>query len=201
MKRMVLICVCTAFMVSCGTQKALMRQNVSLDETVSLQKREMDAMQGRIAAVENEMKAVVLDMRSREDRDSASVTFRMEEEYDAFARPDNPPLSRRVIEVRGVRTSSVATDSATAVAGSVMGSAATVETVRSTVADSTSVTDTAGVMETEGKASNGPGWWRGVLLCIGAGCCICVFMRVVISVFNMRSNGILTTIKKILNNG
>ena len=190
-----------AVMVSCGTQKALMRQRESLNEMTAAQMREMEQMQHRLAAIESEMKAVTLEMQSSRGRDSSAVTVRIEEEYDTFASPDNPPVSRRTIQIQGVNMRSMERDSVVAAAGSVRETKLKEEEDVSMETDSASVTDTARDVDISGKAVNGLRWWQSTFIYIGAAFCLYALLRLVTSVFKQRSNGILTIIKKIFKNG
>ena len=190
-----------AVMVSCGTQKALMRQRESLNEMTAARMREMEQMQHRLAAIESEMKAVTLEMQSSRGRDSSAVTVRIEEEYDTFASPDNPPVSRRTIQIQGVNMRSMERDSVVAAAGSVRETKLKEEEDVSMETDSASVTDTARDVDISGKAVNGLRWWQSTFIYIGAAFCLYALLRLVTSVFKQRSNGILTIIKKIFKNG
>lgn len=200
MRRMMMLAF-MAVMVSCGTQKALMRQRESLNEMTAARMREMEQMQHRLAAIESEMKAVTLEMQSSRGRDSSAVTVRIEEEYDTFASPDNPPVSRRTIQIQGVNMRSMERDSVVAAAGSVRETKLKEEEDVSMETDSASVTDTARDVDISGKAVNGLRWWQSTFIYIGAAFCLYALLRLVTSVFKQRSNGILTIIKKIFKNG
>lgn len=188
-------------MVSCGTQKALMRQRETLNEMAVVQKREMEQMRQKLAVMESEVKAVTLEMQSSRDRDSSAVTVRIEEEYDTFTSPDNPPVSKRTIQIQGVNMKSLERDSTVAAAGSVRKTKQRKEEDASVRRDSTSVTDTVKDTDVSGKAVNGLRWWQSTFLYIGVTFCLYALLRLFVSVFKQRSNGILTIIKKIFKNG
>lgn len=190
-----------AVMVSCGTRKALMRQRETLNETAAVQKREMERMRQKLAVVESEVKAVTLEMQSSRGRDSSAVTVRIEEEYDTFASPDNPPVYKRTIQIQGVNMKSMERDSTVAAAGSVRKTEQRKEEDASVRRNSTSVTDTVKDTDVSGKAVSGLRWWQSTFLYIGVTFCLYALLRLFISVFKQRSNGILTTIKKIFKNG
>lgn len=190
-----------AVMVSCGTRKALMRQRETLNETAAVQKREMERMRQKLAVVESEVKAVTLEMQSSRGRDSSAVTVRIEEEYDTFASPDNPPVYKRTIQIQGVNMKSMERDSTVAAAGSVRKTEQRKEEDASVRRNSTSVTDTVKDTDVSGKAVSGLQWWQSTFLYIGVTFCLYALLRLFISVFKQRSNGILTTIKKIFKNG
>lgn len=190
-----------AVMVSCGTRKALMRQRETLNETAAVQKREMERMRQKLAVVESEVKAVTLEMQSSRGRDSSAVTVRIEEEYDTFASPDNPPVSKRTIQIQGVNMKSMERDSTVAAAGAVRETKMKKEEDASVRRDSTSVTDTVKDTDVSGKAVSGLRWWQSTFLYIGVAFCLYALLRLVTSVFKQRSNGILTIIKKIFKNG
>ena len=190
-----------AVMVSCGTRKALMRQRETLNETAAVQMREMEQMRQTLAVMESEVKAVTLEMQSSRGRDSSAVTVRIEEEYDTFTSPDNPPVSKRTIQIQGVNMKSMERDSTVAAAGSVKETKQRKEEDASVRRDSMSVTDTVKDTDVSGKAVNGLRWWQSTFLYIGVTFCLYALLRLFISVFKQRSNGILTTIKKIFKNG
>ncbi|MDO4367698.1 MAG: hypothetical protein Q4C26_03180 [Bacteroidales bacterium] len=200
MRRMMMLAF-MAVMVSCGTRKALMRQRETLNETAAVQKREMERMRQKLAVVESEVKAVTLEMQSSRGRDSSAVTVRIEEEYDTFASPDNPPVYKRTIQIQGVNMKSMERDSTVAAAGSVRKTEQRKEEDASVRRNSTSVTDTVKDTDVSGKAVSGLQWWQSTFLYIGVTFCLYALLRLFISVFKQRSNGILTTIKKIFKNG
>ena len=199
--RRVMMLAFMAVMVSCGTRKALMRQRESLNEMAAVQMREMEQMRQKLAVVESEVKAATLEMQSSRGRDSSAVTVRIEEEYDTFTSPDNPPVSKRTIQIQGVNMKSMERDSTVATAGSVKETKQRKEEDASVRRDSMSVTDTVKDTDVSGKAVNGLRWWQSTFLYIGVTFCLYALLRLFISVFKQRSNGILTTIKKIFKNG
>ena len=200
MRRMMMLAF-MAVMVSCGTRKALMRQRESLNEMAAVQKREMERMRQKLAVMESEVKAATLEMQSSRGRDSSAVTVRIEEEYDTFTSPDNPPVSKRTIQIQGVNMKSMERDSTVAAAGSVKETKQRKEEDASVRRDSMSVTDTVKDTDVSGKAVNGLRWWQSTFLYIGVTFCLYALLQLFISVFKQRSNGILTTIKKIFKNG
>lgn len=199
--RRVMMLAFMAVMVSCGTRKALMRQRESLNEMAAVQMREMEQMRQKLAVVESEVKAATLEMQSSRGRDSSAVTVRIEEEYDTFTSPDNPPVSKRTIQIQGVNMKSMERDSTVAAAGSVKETKQRKEEDASVRRDSMSVTDTVKDTDVSGKAVNGLRWWQSTFLYIGVTFCLYALLQLFISVFKQRSNGILTTIKKIFKNG
>lgn len=199
--RRVMMLALMAVMVSCGTRKALMRQRETLNEMTAARMREMEQVQRRMAAIESEVKAVTLEMQSSKGRDSSAVTVRIEEEYDTFASPDNPPVSKRTIQIQGVNMKSMERDSTVAAAGAVRETKMKKEEDASVRRDSTSVTDTVKDTDVSGKAVSGLRWWQSTFLYIGVAFCLYALLRLVTSVFKQRSNGILTIIKKIFKNG
>ena len=178
-----------------------MRQRESLNEMAAVQMREMERMRQTLAVMESEVKAATLEMQSSRGRDSSAVTVRIEEEYDTFTSPDNPPVSRRTIQIQGVNMKSMERDSTVAAAGSVKETEQRKEEDASVRRDSMSVTDTVKDTDVSGKAVNGLRWWQSTFLYIGVVFCLYALLRLFISVFKQRSNGILTTIKKIFKNG
>lgn len=200
--RRITILVCAACLsASCGTRKALMRQRETLNEMTAVQMREMEQMRQKLAVVESEVKAVTLEMQSSRDKDSSAVTVRIEEEYDTFASPDNPPVAKRTIQIQGVNMKRMERDSTVAEAGSVRETKQKEETAASVERDSAAVTDTVRDIDVSGKAVNGMRWWQSTFLYIGVAFCLYALLRLVTSVFKQRSNSILTIIKKIFKNG
>ena len=199
--RRVMMLAFMAVMVSCGTRKALMRQRESLNEMAAVQKREMERMRQKLAVMESEVKAATLEMQSSRGRDSSAVTVRIEEEYDTFMSPDNPPVSKRTIQIQGVNMKSMERGSTVAAAGSVKETKQRKEEDASVRRDSMSVTDTVKDTDVSGKAVNGMRWWQSTFLYIGVAFCLYALLRLVTSVFKQRSNSILTIIKKIFKNG
>ena len=200
MRRVTVIAVCLLLTVSCGTRKALMRQRESLAEMAAVQKRQTEQMAYRLSAMENRMRTMAVHIRGVQNRDSSDVSVRIEEEYDTISRQDGPSLLRRVTEMRGVTVTSLMAAGAAVTAGEKKEAGYNEELAGTAAVDSVHMAETVKETALEHKSSAGMTSTQSLFFYIGVASSLFMLVGLALSVFNGRSNGILTTIKKIFNN-
>lgn len=200
MRRVTVIAVCLLLTVSCGTRKALMRQRESLAEMAAVQKRQTEQMAYRLSAMENRMRTMAVHIRGVQNRDSSDVSVRIEEEYDTISRQDGPSLLRRVTEMRGVTVTSLMAAGAAVTAGEKKEAGYNEELAGTAAVDSVYMAETVKETALEHKSSAGMTSTQSLFFYIGVASSLFMLVGLALSVFNGRSNGILTTIKKIFNN-